>query len=166
MSQELVAVHCPRCGGAVHRFGHDPSSKRQRYRCKSVTCRRQLCRAVLLAPASILGFTALAVVPPWASSRFCPMAGAFAVIAIAPEETAIALTKSTCSVRPIEFRLGGQPPAGSASLPARFKPSSVGRACDSPHHGGAGSLLLLFAGLARSFRGSHRTRPVPHPGLS
>ena len=22
MSQELVAVHCPRCGGAVHRFGH------------------------------------------------------------------------------------------------------------------------------------------------
>jgi hypothetical protein len=95
MSEELVAVHCPRCDGAAHRFGHDPSSRLQRYRCKSVICRRQFVPGCPPRPRKYPQVHCPAVVPPWAFSRVCPKAGAFAVIAIAPAETAIAFTKST-----------------------------------------------------------------------
>lgn len=41
MSKESISVHCPRCGGSVHRFGRDPQAGVQRYRCKNPSCRRQ-----------------------------------------------------------------------------------------------------------------------------
>jgi len=41
MSREPIEVRCPSCAGPVHRFGRDPLSGLQRYRCKDPGCRRQ-----------------------------------------------------------------------------------------------------------------------------
>ena len=41
MSKEPAHVRCPSCAGPVHRFGRDPLSGLQRYRCKGPGCRRQ-----------------------------------------------------------------------------------------------------------------------------
>jgi transposase-like protein/DNA-directed RNA polymerase subunit RPC12/RpoP len=41
MSRTSPDVRCPRCGAEVFRFGRDPNSGFQRYRCKNAACRRQ-----------------------------------------------------------------------------------------------------------------------------